>query len=24
MYGEEVRPGEKHIIWLAIGTHDIL
>ncbi|HCP62471.1 MAG TPA: hypothetical protein DIU14_08395 [Actinobacteria bacterium] len=23
-YGPEVRPGEAHIIWLAIGTHAIL
>lgn len=23
-YGESVRPGEPHIIWLRIGTHDIL
>lgn len=22
-YGEEVRPGEPHIIWRRIGTHDI-
>jgi hypothetical protein len=22
-YGDEVRPGEPHVIWLAIGTHDI-
>ena len=22
-YGEEVRPGERHIIWRRIGTHDI-
>jgi hypothetical protein len=23
-YGKEARPGEKHVIWLAIGTHRIL
>lgn len=23
-YGDEVRPGEPHIIWLAIGDHSIL
>jgi hypothetical protein len=23
-YGAEVRPGERHIIWLAVGTHAIL
>lgn len=23
-YGREVRPGEPHVIWLAIGTHAIL
>jgi hypothetical protein len=23
-YGSEVRPGEKHVIWLAVGTHAIL
>ncbi len=22
-YGEEVRPGEPHIVWRRIGTHDI-
>jgi hypothetical protein len=22
-YGREVKPGEKHIIWRRIGTHDI-
>jgi hypothetical protein len=22
-YGQEVRPGEAHIIWRRIGTHDI-
>ena len=22
-YGNEVRPGEPHIEWLSIGTHDI-
>ena len=24
MYGDEIRPGDAHVIWLAIGTHDIL
>ena len=24
MPGEEVRPNEPHIVWIAIGTHDIL
>lgn len=23
-YGEEVRPGEPHIIWRRIGTHAVL
>ena len=23
-YGKQARPGEKHVIWLAIGTHGIL
>lgn len=23
-YGPEVRPGETHVVWLAVGTHDIL
>jgi hypothetical protein len=23
-YGEEVRPGEPHVIWQHIGTHSIL
>jgi hypothetical protein len=23
-YGAEVRSGEPHVIWLAIGTHSIL
>jgi mRNA-degrading endonuclease YafQ of YafQ-DinJ toxin-antitoxin module len=22
-YGEEIRPGEQHIIWRRIGSHDI-
>lgn len=22
-YGDEVRPGETHIIWRRVGTHDI-
>lgn len=22
-FGPEVRPGERHIIWRRIGTHDI-
>jgi hypothetical protein len=22
-YGNEVRPGEPHVIWRRIGTHDI-
>ena len=23
-YGPEVRPGERHVIWIAVGTHAIL
>lgn len=23
-YGAEVRPGEPHVVWLAVGTHVIL
>jgi hypothetical protein len=23
-YGRPVRPGETHIIWQRVGTHDIL
>ena len=23
-YGSEVRPGEAHIVWYAVGTHGIL
>lgn len=23
-YGKEARPGETHVIWLAVGTHAIL
>lgn len=23
-YGDEVRPGEPHIVWYAVGTHEIL
>jgi hypothetical protein len=23
-YGEEVRPGEQHIVWRRIGSHDIV
>jgi len=23
MYGAEIRQGEPHIVWLAIGTHSI-
>jgi hypothetical protein len=23
-YGEEVRPGEAHVIWRRVGTHDVL
>ncbi|MFB1042353.1 hypothetical protein [Streptomyces chrestomyceticus] len=22
-YGEEIRPGEPHIVWRRIGTHDV-
>ena len=22
-YGDEIRPGEPHIIWRRLGTHDI-
>ena len=22
-YGEEVRPGEPHIVWRRVGTHEI-
>ncbi len=22
-YGEEVRPGELHVIWRRVGTHDV-
>jgi mRNA-degrading endonuclease YafQ of YafQ-DinJ toxin-antitoxin module len=22
-YGEEIRPGEPHVLWRRIGTHDI-
>lgn len=22
-YGEELRPGEPHVIWRRVGTHDI-
>jgi hypothetical protein len=22
-YGQEIRPGEPHIIWRRIGTHDV-
>jgi hypothetical protein len=22
-YGDEVRPGEPHVIWRRVGTHDI-
>ncbi|MEN6627707.1 MAG: hypothetical protein ABFD69_15890 [Candidatus Sumerlaeia bacterium] len=22
-YGKEVKPGEAHVIWLNVGTHDI-
>ncbi len=22
-YGDEVRPGEAHIVWRRVGTHDI-
>jgi hypothetical protein len=23
-YGESVRPGEAHVIWRRVGTHDVL
>jgi len=23
-YGDPVREGEPHVVWLRIGTHDIL
>ena len=23
-YGDEVVPGEPHIIWRRVGTHDVL
>lgn len=23
-YGEETRPGEPHVIWRRVGTHDVL
>jgi hypothetical protein len=23
VYGAEVRPGDPHVIWIAIGTHDV-
>lgn len=23
-YGDEVRPGEPHVVWRRIGTHDVL
>jgi hypothetical protein len=23
-YGDEQRPGEQHVIWRRVGTHDIL
>jgi hypothetical protein len=22
-YGEEIRPGEPHVMWRRIGTHDV-
>lgn len=22
-YGEEVRPGEPHVIWRRVGTHEV-
>jgi hypothetical protein len=22
-YGDEVRPGEAHIVWRRVGTHDV-
>jgi hypothetical protein len=24
MYGDEIKPGETHIIWVAVGDHNIL
>jgi hypothetical protein len=23
-YGESIRPGEAHVIWRRVGTHDVL
>jgi hypothetical protein len=23
-YGSEIRPGEPHIVWRRVGTHDVL
>ena len=23
-YGPEIRPGEVHVIWRRVGTHDVL
>lgn len=23
-YGDELRPGEPHVVWRHVGTHDIL
>ena len=23
-YGESIRPGDPHIVWLRVGSHDIL
>ena len=23
-YGDEIRPGERHIIWIMVGDHSIL
>lgn len=23
-YGDEVRPGDPHVVWRRIGTHDVL
>ena len=23
-YGQKVRAGEPHVIWIAVGTHDVL
>lgn len=23
-FGEEVRPGEPHVVWRRVGTHDVL